>query len=69
MAISTFTIHRRSQERPYKPEWRRLGQVQEPGDLGRVRGGTTSDTAAAGVLEKFHDGGTGSRVFRDRVQG
>ena len=48
---------------------RRLGQVQEPGDLGRVRGGNTSKTAAAGVLEKIHDGGTSRKVFWDRVQG
>ena len=48
---------------------RRLEQVQETGYLGRVRGGTTSETAAAGVLEKFHNSGTGGRVFRDRVQG
>ena len=46
-----------------------LGQVQEPGDIVRVRGGTTSETAAAGVLEKVHDDGTGGRVFRDRFQG
>ena len=46
-----------------------LGQVQEPGDLGRLLGGTTSKTAAAGVLEKVHDGGTGGRVFQDRIKG
>ena len=38
---------------------RRLGQVQEPGDLGRVHDGTTSKTDAAGILGKVHVGGTG----------
>ena len=34
-----------------------------------IRGGTMSETAAAGVLEKIHDGGKGGRVLRDRIQG
>ena len=41
---------------------RRLGQVQEPGDLGRVRGWATSKTDAAGLLGKVHDGGTGRGI-------
>ena len=60
--------HIRDLPGPDQGVWR-LGQVQEPGYLGEIRGGTTGNTDAAGVLEQIHNGGKGGRALRDQIQG
>ena len=45
---------------------RRLGQVQEPGDLGRVRVWATSEASPTDILGEFDDGSKGRGLLWDR---